>query len=80
MNFEIGEMPKGWKRGDKLRVIRVSESRPRSRGAVMHIGLPYWISGETPPEIGAVMFTLEMAEKVQRWLDWWYDEDPQGKS
>lgn len=70
MNFEIGEIPKGWKRGDALRVIQVSKDRPQDRGALMHVGSPF-VPWESVPEIGAVTFTFEMAEKVDAWLKWW---------
>lgn len=69
MNFDIGEIPKGWKRGDELRVVQIPRHLPHGRGAIMHAG-PYDMDGPVP-EIGAVTFTVDMADKVNAWLKWW---------
>ena len=73
MKFEIGEVPNGWRRGDKLRVFPVIKYRPGHRGAFLHaeLGSP----GDPVPEIGAVEFTADMLPKVNAWLDWWRGKD-----
>ena len=67
--FDIGYVPKGWKRGEMLSVRPASAAR---LGVILQSGLPpYPGTGVEPDDIAALMFSPSEAPRVDTWLSWW---------
>lgn len=79
MAFEIGFVPRGWKRGDKLRIVPSANGRP---GQVwQHIdSLPIFIEEVDPLAIACVTYRADEIPQVNTWLAWWRDKTPNGGS
>lgn len=81
--FDIGCVPDGWIRGDKLQMrpaVRETASSPRQLGTVS-IDSDHYMSTRSPlslpaeNEVAYVTFAPEDHERVRAWLLWWLRKD-----
>lgn len=71
-DYNIGEIPQGWERGDRLTVINAYFKFGRTMG--MHRAFPAF-SSEFSREI-ELRFDVTQAVKVLTWLRWWFEDYP----
>lgn len=71
--FDVGWVPKGWTRGQELKLF---QARPNWRGSLSQA-----FDVDSMPPIGAIQgddvahvsFAREDGKAVDRWLDWWHE-------
>lgn len=71
MNFEIGEIPKGWKRGEDLRI----KNAPRNGRGSISQSIMFLPPGEIPNDLILITFHEDDIPKVNEWLKWWGEND-----
>jgi hypothetical protein len=69
MTFEIGFVPRGWRRGLPLRVMRPKDPW-RGFVSLDHARLPHTEKLPADAE-GLISFSSAEAESLDAWLDWW---------
>lgn len=65
--WDIGFVPKGWTRGDHLRIVPAPAN---GRGMVLRKDLPLG-TRILPDDIAFVQFVYTDAPRVDSWLKWW---------
>lgn len=70
-SFVIGFIPKGWKKGEGLRVVGAT---PTAMGIISQGRLPFSCEakGICGDDIAYCHFVQDDTDKVNRWLKWWY--------
>lgn len=74
-SFDIGFIPKGWTKGEKLRVVRPTET---TTGFIAQncreIGYSFDPTRDYSTDIAYMRFDLQEVSKADTWLDWWKAE------
>lgn len=82
--FEIGYVPQGWEKGQKLRITKAREGDKHNRELEGVVEQFYDFETVFPPlgtelislnDIAQVRFSYRNAEEVSAWLKWWYGID-----
>lgn len=67
MNFEIGEIPEGWERGEELRI----RNAPRNGYGSISQCMRFLPPGTVPNNLIFITFHEDNIPKVNEWLKWW---------
>lgn len=70
MSFDIGWAPAGWVKGNPIGFINGNFVGGSVAALYYKVQSPF---GAEIPEIGAIQFHRSDLDRVNVWLDWWYE-------
>lgn len=71
MNWEIGEIPKGWNRGDPLRWTNIDFKNGNMAALMRAYDYRFPIMWEIEDGIAGIQFHRSEMNKVMLWYEWW---------